>query len=129
MRENGNAVTSPKLVKMIQKGYSASPPPQQWFCGLVGVLGYPFSTPVLGEWCPETPMSRGAGSPQFYPTLPIIHASRPVSTTWQASQQQEQGLFTVYFLVNIYLLAQGPPPRQASSPRLHAQAAAWEASC
>lgn len=29
VRKNGNAVTSPKLVKMIQKGYSASPPPQQ----------------------------------------------------------------------------------------------------
>lgn len=26
-------------------------------------------------------MSRGAGAPQVYPTLSIIHTSRPVSTT------------------------------------------------
>lgn len=74
-------------------------------------------------------MSRGA--PQFYPTLSIIQASRPVSTTWQASQQQEQGLFTVYFLVNIYLLAQGPlpgrPPHLGSMLKLlHG---IWKASC
>lgn len=33
-----------------------------WLCGLVGVVGYPFSTPVPLEWCPEALASRGAGS-------------------------------------------------------------------
>ena len=87
----------------------------------MGVLGDPFSAPFPQDWCLVALMSRGAGSlPQPYPTLFIILASGPVSTTWQASQQQGQDLSTVYFLVNICLLAQGSPPRATSSPRLRA---------
>lgn len=119
----------PQVGQNDPKGFLSQPPSSARRCGLVGVLSYPFRTPVPQEWCPEGPMSRGA--PQFYPTLSIIHASRPVSTTWQASQQQEQGLFTVYFLVNIYLLAQGPlpgrPPYLGSMLKLlHG---IWKASC
>lgn len=60
--------------------------------------------------------AEGLAQPPPYRTLSIVHASSRVSTTWQAPQQQGQGLFTV----SLHL--PGRPPHQGST----LQDATWD---
>lgn len=111
---------------MIQGGYSADPHFGRWFCGLAGELGYPFSTPVPQEWCPEAPMYRGTGFCQPYPTLSIIHASVLSPPPGRLPSSRNKVFLQFTFLVNVYLLAQGPLSSRLPHLGSMLQAALWD---
>ena len=89
---------------------------------MVGVLGYPLSAAVPQSGVLRPLWAEGLAQPLPHPTLSIIHASSPVSTTWQAPQQQGQGLFTVS---KCLFAGSGPLPSRLPHQSSTLQEATW----